>query len=151
MENPILDHNLGTVPSGKLYKDRSLWVATFFGGPLAAGYILAENFKSLGKTSTSRNTWIYTILITILLFVAVFNIPDNIPFPNQIIPIISILVANWILTNSQGKQINRHVEAGGEVYSTWRGLLIGVICLLITLTVVIGVFFVADLMITSEP
>ena len=145
MEDQILDDHLATVPKGKLYRDSSLWIATFFGGPLAAGYVIAENFKDLGETSKARNTWIFTIPITILVFIAAFNIPKTVYFPNQIIPIISVVVSHLILTNLQGKQINRHINLGGELYSGWRALLVGIICLLLTLGVILGVFFVADL------
>jgi hypothetical protein len=154
MEEQILDDSLGTIPKGKLYKDKSLWIACFFGGSLAAGYILAENFKTFGEPSNSRSTWIYSILATVLVFIAAFNIPDSVPFPNQFIPFISVLVAHLIFTNVQGKKINRHIEAGGELYSGWRALLVGVICLLITLVIIIGVIFVTDiidLMLSSRP
>jgi len=33
-------------PTEKIYKDRAIGVGTFLGGPLAAGYLIAENLKS---------------------------------------------------------------------------------------------------------
>lgn len=33
----------------KLYSQKGISIATFFGGPLAAGYLIRQNFIALGK------------------------------------------------------------------------------------------------------
>jgi hypothetical protein len=146
MENQILDDYLGTIPYGKLYKDKSLVVAALFGGPLAAGYLLSENFKAFGETSKSGKTRIYTVLITVLFFIVLFNFPRRIAAPIQIleiIPFISVVASYVILANFQGRQIDKHIIARGKFHSVWRALLIGIICLLITLASIIGLYVMA--------
>lgn len=51
--------------SKKIYKDKAIWVGTFLGGPLVAGYFIAENFKVFGEYGKAKKTWIYAILTTI--------------------------------------------------------------------------------------
>ncbi len=31
----------------KIYKDKAIWVGTFLGGPLVAGYFFSKNYKTL--------------------------------------------------------------------------------------------------------
>jgi hypothetical protein len=149
MEDQILDDNLGVVPQGKLYRDRNLWIATFLGGPLAAGYIIAENFKALSEPSNASKTWIYSTLISLVVLVMAFYIPASVPFPNQIIPIISIVISHLILTNLQGSKIKKHIEAGGQLYSGWRSVAIGLIFLVITIVIILGVLLAADLIFST--
>lgn len=33
------------IPTGKIYKDKTIYIATFLGRPLVAGYLIANNFK----------------------------------------------------------------------------------------------------------
>lgn len=40
---------LQPIPTFKLYKDKAIYLGTFIGGPLVAGYLIAENFKQLGQ------------------------------------------------------------------------------------------------------
>lgn len=137
MENQVLDNNFNPASDLKLYKDKGIWIATFLGGPLATGYILAENFKALGDTGKSKKTWIYTILISIFLFAVLISLPDSVRIPNWLIPIISIALAQFVLTRFQGEQIKKHIESGGQFFSGWKAALIGLISLLITLVIVI--------------
>lgn len=40
-----MEQTLETNETVKIYKDRAIWAGTFLGGPLVAGYLIAENFK----------------------------------------------------------------------------------------------------------
>ena len=39
----------------KFYSIVQILISTFIGGPLAAGYLMSENFKRLGKNKSARN------------------------------------------------------------------------------------------------
>lgn len=75
-------------PTKKIYKDRAISVGTFLGGPLVAGYFIAENFKVFGEYEKAKKTWIYTIIATVIIFGGIFLIPDDVKVPNQIIPLV---------------------------------------------------------------
>lgn len=123
----------------KLYSTKAISGATFLGGPLAAGYMIGENFKALEKHNEGRNSLILGIISTILIFTVIFMIPENIitKIPNQIIPIIYTGVILGIVEWKQGKILKSHKENGNSFYSGWRAAGIGFVSLIILL---IGIF-----------
>ena len=42
------------IPTQKIYKNRAIEIATFLGGPLVAGYLIAENFKAFNEPDKSK-------------------------------------------------------------------------------------------------
>jgi hypothetical protein len=126
-------------PEQKIYKDRAIYVGTFIGGPLVAGYLIAENFKTFNEPGKARMAWIYSIIATIIIFGGVFLIPDIEKVPRQVIPLAYTLIAYYLVKHYQGENINLHINSGGEIYNWWRTLgvaLIGLIIMLIVLYVV---------------
>ena len=128
----------------KIYSERAIWAGTFIGGPLVAGYLIAENFKTFNKTTAARNTWIFAILATIVIFGGVFLIPNAEKLPRQIIPIIYTAIAYALVKHYQGIEINAHVSTGGPVFSWWRTLGISIVGLLITIIPVFGIAYLSD-------
>lgn len=125
------------IPTQKIYKDRAIWVGTFLGGPLAAGYLIAENFKAFNETKKVKTTWIVAIISTIVIFGGVFLIPEDVKVPNQIIPLIYTGIAFYCVQHYQGQKINEHINSGGIFFGWWRTVGVGFTALLITLGVVI--------------
>lgn len=126
--------------SEKIYKDRAIWFGSFIGGPLVAGYFIAENFKVLNEPENARSTWNYTIPLTILIFSLALIIPQSSNFPSIIIPLAYTLFAYYISKQHQGDGIEAYLEAGGEEYSWWR--VIGVSLIGLVLTFIILMIFV---------
>jgi len=124
------------LPNFKLYNDWAIYVGTFLGGPLVAGYLAAENFKELGEPDKVRNTWIVAIGATILIFGSIFLIPNIEKIPNYIIPITYTLIAQFLVRRFQGAAIKNHIQNGGQVYSTWRSVWIGLVGLVVLLAAI---------------
>ncbi len=137
-------------PTEKIYKDRAIWVGTFLGGPLAAGYLIAENFKAFNQFDSAKKTWIYAITATILIFGGVFLIQDHLKIPNQIIPLIYTAIAYYLVQHFQGQQISSHINAGGQLHSWWRTISVGVIGLAVTLIPIFGFAFLAETVTNAE-
>jgi hypothetical protein len=135
---------------GKVYKDRQIWAGTFLGGPLVAGYLFAENFKTLDEADKASKAWFYSITATIIIFGSVFFIPDSIKIPDQIIPLIYTGIAYYFFKRLQGVKIAEHLKAGGKVYNWWRLIAISVIGLIITLIPFVGILFISDAL-THDP
>jgi hypothetical protein len=131
-------------PTQKIYKDRAIWVGTFLGGPLAAGYLIAENFKAFNDIDKAKKTWIYAIIATIIIFGGVFMIPDNVKMPNQVIPLIYTAIAYYLVQHFQGQNITSHINSGGQLHSWWRTIGVGVVGLSITIIPIIGIALLAD-------
>jgi hypothetical protein len=128
----------------KIYKERAIWVGTFLGGPLAAGYLIAENFKAFNEVDKAKKTWIYAILATIAVFGGVFLIPDNVEIPNQIIPIIYTAITSYFVQYFQGQNISTHINSGGQLFGWWRTIGVGIICLAITIIPILGFALLFD-------
>jgi hypothetical protein len=126
-------------PTFKLYNDRAIYIGTFLGGPLVAGYLAAENFKQLGQPGKVQASWAIGICATVLLFGAAFLIPGMEKVPNFIIPLIYTGIAQLLVQRFQGPAIKTHLTAGGQTFSPWRAVLIGVIGLAILLVTVFAI------------
>ncbi|MEM5564757.1 hypothetical protein WNY78_06560 [Psychroserpens sp. AS72] len=117
----------------KLHSTRAIGGATFLGGPLAAGYMINENFNALNKPDEGRKSLIIGIIATIVLFVGIFLVPEDIidKIPSMIIPLIYTGIILWIVERKQGVILKNHKENGNSFFSGWRAAGIGFVSLLI--------------------
>jgi hypothetical protein len=68
----------------KLYSPNQVAASAFFGGPIAAIYVLWRNFRTVGNDNAARQTvWIGAGLFILLLAVLPF-LPES--FPNSALP-----------------------------------------------------------------
>lgn len=128
-----------TTKNIKLYSSKSISGATFLGGPLAAGYLISENFKALDKPDEGRKSLIIGILTTIILFGGMFMLPEKIidKIPSQLIPLIYTGIIWGIVEWTQGETLKVHKEKENSFFSGWKAAGIGLISLII---VGIGIF-----------
>jgi peptidoglycan/LPS O-acetylase OafA/YrhL len=140
-----MQEDLLTVPPDfKLYKDRAVYVGTFLGGPLVAGYLAAENFKKLGQPDKARTAWIIAVLSTIMIFLGIFLIPGIEKIPKYIIPLAYTLIAQALVQQFQGPAIKNHIALGGPTYSVWRGVWIGLVGGVILVAIIFGILLLLD-------
>ncbi len=128
----------------KVYQDLQILLGTFIGGPLVAGYLLAANFKTLDEGKKVRKTWIYAILLTVIIFCIIFLVPDPDKVPRLLIPFIYTGIVYFLIKKLQKGNVAHYVQEGGAVYSWWRTLGIALIGVLATLLVFVGVAHYAD-------
>lgn len=138
-ENLLLPH-----PDFKLYKDRAIYIGTFIGGPLVAGYLVAENFKQLGQEDKVKKAWIVSIFATIVIFGGIFLIPNMEKVPSFIIPLLYTSVAQFLVQKFQGAAIKAHIQSGGQTFSTWRAVWIGLVGLLILFAIAFAIVLLTD-------
>jgi hypothetical protein len=131
----MTDDQLGPVPQNKIYRPFAIQLATFLGGPLAAGYLIAENFKLLGEPEKIKLTWIHTVLATAVIYTAIFVIPELKNIPPFIFPILYSGVASFLVQRYQGNKIREHFVNGGQFYPTWRALLVSVVAAIATVII----------------
>ena len=137
---------LSSFPEYKLYNDRSIYVGTFLGGPLVAGYLAAENYKKLGQPTKVKSAWIIAVIATVAIFGAIFLIPHLEKIPNYIIPLIYTAIAQFLIQKFQGDAIKAHIAKGGQIYSIWRAVLIGLIGALVLIAVIVAIMLLTDKM-----
>jgi len=127
----------------KFYSQKAIGIATFIGGPLAAGYLIRENYLSLGKPDEGKKSLIIGIISTILIFMLPESIIDKVP--NQILPAIYTGIIYGIVEKIHGTILNQHKENGNEFYSGWKASGIGLISLIILSIGIFGyVYFSPD-------
>lgn len=88
------------VPVGKIYSEKAVWTGVFLGGPVVAGYFIAENYKRFGQNNKAKRAWLISIVATISIFGTLFFIPNVEKLPKYIIPLIlgGVILARSIFT-----------------------------------------------------
>lgn len=132
------------ITAKKIYKENVIYTGTFLGGPLVAGYLIAENFKVFNEPQKAKKTWIYAIIASIVIFGGIFLIPNLQAIPNQIIPLFYTAIASLLVYHFQGENIKTHINAGGPIYNWWRVIGISLIGLAITIIPIIGFALLTD-------
>ena len=117
----------------KLYSQRAIAIATYFGGPLAAGILIRKNSLNLGREKEGLIALIVGTVSTILLFWGIFQIPEPIidKIPNVLFPAIYTGIIYLIVEKMHGQILKMHKEEGNEFYSYWKATGIGFICAVI--------------------
>lgn len=131
--------------SKKLFSQRAISIATYIGGPAAAGYLVKKNYEAFDQPEKGKKSFIIGIISTILMFAGIFSIPEHIidKVPNFLIPAIYTGIIYRIVEKIQGKWLNEHKKSGGEFYSGWKATGIGAIFMVIILPIIFGAAFLA--------
>jgi len=128
----------------KIYREKAIWVGSLLGGPLVAGYLIAENFKVFNQPERVKKTWIFTIIFTIVVFGIIFLMPDTVKIPDQLFPFIYTYIAYQIVQLYQKAKITAHINAGGQLYSWWRTIVVGLIGLIFTVAPIFAFVMLTD-------
>jgi hypothetical protein len=129
-------------PESKLYTESAIRIATFLGGPLVTGYLLADNYRQLGETKKIQTTWAIAIFATVAIFVIGFYLPEK--TPPYLLPIAYTIGAYYLAQNLQGARIKAHIAAGGETWSIWRAVAAGLVGLIIIVAIALAAFLLMD-------
>ncbi|MBE8726713.1 hypothetical protein [Flavobacterium hungaricum] len=130
------------IPTEKIYSENAIRVGTFLAGPLVAGYCISENFKVFNDLEKAKKTWLFTILLSVLIIVLACLLPENIP--SFIFPIIYVSITSYFLKTYQEKEIQKHLSNGGETHGGWRVFVIGLLSVLVLFSVVLSFVMLAD-------
>lgn len=120
----------------KVYQDNAVLVAALLGGPFAAGYLLAANFKTFSESSRARTTWVVTIIGFIVIMALALILAARTKFPGFIIPLAYSFAAFSVAKNLQGQRIKETIDSGGQYHGWGRVIGISLICLALTLIIV---------------
>lgn len=108
--------------SQKVFTNKAISIATFFGGPIAAGILISKNFKVFGNENAARNSIFIGFLSTVVLFLGIFMIPEHIidKIPQAIIPAIYTAIIAGLVEKFQGQKIKEFLAENGQKASNWR-------------------------------
>jgi hypothetical protein len=122
---------INDIPPYKVFNPASIWIGTFMGGPLIAGYIIANNFKAFKDTQKVISTWIITVIFLIFFLIVIFSFPWHPLNFYFFFPIFYTSVAWTLMLFFQKENIDKHIGKGGKIHSYWRSAGIGIIGLFI--------------------
>lgn len=129
-------------PTGKIFKDNIMMLASMLGGPLAAGYIIAHNFKVFGDVENEKRAKIFTGALVIVLLVVVYFLQGVEKFQPLLIPLCYSVLANSYMKATQRKRIDEHIKAGGETESVGTLILV-IVGGLVAFTAILFAFVLA--------
>lgn len=142
-EDNTFDYALPLVPARKVYTPKMIRVATFLGGPLIAGYLIAENYNIFDDSRKEKMTWVYTVGFLMVLVAVIIFIPFGNNSPKYIIPLLYSWACYSLVQYLQGRSIDGHIKAGGVAHGWGRVILISLIGAVVTAAILIGVLYVA--------
>ncbi|NQZ42837.1 MAG: hypothetical protein HRT65_00875 [Flavobacteriaceae bacterium] len=130
----------------KLYSTKAIGGATFLGGPLAAGYMIGENFKALEQPQAAKKSLWIGVLSTVILFGGIFMLPKAIVdrIPRQLIPLVYTAIIWGLVEWKQGQVLKDHQFFGNVFYSGWRAAGIGLLSLLCLAVFAFGYVFLLE-------
>lgn len=128
-------------PTEKVYKERGLAWGAFLGGPIIAGYLLIKNYKSLGKKSAVNKALGITIASTIIYCMLAYFFQEVVNLSFVPLAIICMVVTQQVFKQQQAADVETHIQKGGEVYSNWRAVGIGLLFSIIIISILVGIAF----------
>lgn len=134
------------------YSQKAIGIATFIGGPMAAGYLIRENYFALNKPDNGNKAFLISIIATFILFGGIFIIPDNIieKIPNQILPLAYTGIIYLIVEKIHGTILKDHEKKENKFFSAWKAAGIGFISLMILATIALSYIFLSPVSIEQK-
>lgn len=116
--------------ANKMFSGNQIAILTFFFGPLAGVAMLKKNFDVMGERSHAKNTLIYGLVASAVLFLLSPFLPESIP---AAVYAISYTVAAQTYFNTYQKTAFQNAERE----STWKALGISALCIIVTAIILI--------------
>ena len=105
-------------PDSMLYTPAQIRTGSFLGGPIAAAYLLRENFRVLDRGPQARATVVWGAAFVAGLMALLPFLPTR--FPNYLIPLLYSIAAGAVADKWQ-LQKQAIVDSGKyQVHSNWR-------------------------------
>lgn len=129
----------------KVFSQKAISIATYIGGPVAAGYLLQKNYQTFNEPEKGKKAFFIGAVSTIFIFVGIFLLPEQIVdmIPNVLIPAIYTGIVYWIVEKEQGGLLTAHKETEGKFHSGWKAAGIGGIFMMILIVFIVGFAFIA--------
>jgi uncharacterized membrane protein YoaK (UPF0700 family) len=140
---------LENVSEDSIYSVKAIVLSTFFGGLLAGGFMMYQNFKTFGEHKKASLTIVFVILTFIALIATAF-LPALEKIPNILYNIIITLTVSFLVKKHQEALVTKHINAGGKTFTTGRVILICVLSIILVIAFFLGVFFLQDIQSLNE-
>lgn len=111
----------------KFYSQKTIAIATYIGGPLAAAILMRQNYINAGSPEMGQRALLIGIVSTILLFTGIFLIPESVieNIPPVLIPAVYTGIIYVLVEQYFGEVLRKHQASNGEFYSGWKAAGVG--------------------------
>jgi hypothetical protein len=110
-------------PAHRLYDSGAVGMATFFGSPLAGAFMIATNYKRLGKRGNGYLAFLLGAAVTAILIYIGWNHPKF----GWILVVVGIVGTMQSARSLQGAAVSEHVALGGALESKWKAFGVAVV------------------------
>ena len=128
-----------------MYSLTAIGVGTFLGSVLAAGYMLASNYSALGQKKIGN--WVIGVsLVWVIILILLPAEWSTSPTFAVVFLIGQVILVLAITQKLQGAMFVSFEEMGGQYFSLWRAVAIGVIAsfaLIVLASLMVGLFGLA--------
>ena len=108
----------------------------FLGGPVGLIYFLRENFVALGDDALAKRSLVYGAALIVALLVILPFLPEK--FPSSPITIVYMIIGYQIANSRQMTRGAIEASTHYTFHSDWRVFGLGLVCLLGSLTILVG-------------
>ncbi len=129
--------------SHKVYSDTAVAAGAFIGGPLVSCFFMTQTATTLRKPEKNLGLWTATIIFSGLIVFLVAYVPAVEKIPGYVIPVTYTIAYYQLHKNWYGKDIQAHIENGGQLHGWARVILLSILGLIIYMLIIIG-FLVAN-------
>jgi len=117
-------------------------IATLLGGPLAGGYLLSRNFKTVNQHEKTGQTWAISSAAFIAVLILAYIVPDYVP--NFLFFFLYAWMGWFGAQKLQGDILDKHETEGGLFYNNWKAVGVAAIALSIFVAAILLLFLVTD-------
>lgn len=127
----------------KIYNENMVRASTLLAGPLAAAYLMAENYKALGQEKQARQTLRGGAMATLLIFGTLWVLPAKVlaQIPYFLLPVLFALLAQFCVRKLQTQGLEAYLSEGGQQHSGWKVARVSGLVLALELLAGAGLFF----------
>ncbi|MGB0431119.1 MAG: hypothetical protein ACPGLV_11645 [Bacteroidia bacterium] len=113
LDDDFIDEQLQT-PKGKVFTEVSIIISTLIAGPVVAGYMIAQNFKTFGAPSKRLPTLLIAVGYTVAIFLSNAHLLIHLKLPNIVFSVLNTVVV-WVFFGIyQSQMVKNHIYLGGK-------------------------------------
>ena len=125
MQEDILENQV----TGSVYSIKTIVISAFFGGVIASGYMLYQNFKALGEPAKARKT-VFIVVGIIVALMATFFIPALINTPPILYSIFLTFATSLAAKKTQEDKLRLFIKNGGQYFPPGRSVIVCILSFL---------------------
>lgn len=132
---------LKPINNSKFFKPNAVALSSFLAGPLAGGYMIAQNYKELGEPDKQVKTIVASIVILIVLLVLLFTSPIIANLPMIFLPILYSLMSFGFVHFFQNDRIKQAISEGAQFHTGGRTASVVVIVSILYFSALYGISY----------